>query len=150
MKKGVKFNWNQSGMPEALVGRLGRKNEFAELKTVLNDAGSHVMRSVDAEAMARELLESGSRDVVEMVRDLTTALAHAEKELASANRRYERLTADLERRGISIEEAIPSQHASEASDGKEAAVPPSRNGSQSADPVAEWEEWDRRFQSLLA
>jgi len=146
----MKFNWNQTGMPAALVGRLGQKNELAELKTVLHDAGNHVMRSVDAEAMARELLESGRRDVVDMVRDLTTALAQAERDLEAANRRYEHLTAELERRGLRLEEEVSSQHTLEASDSKAAVEQPSQSVGQPADPVAEWEEWDRRFQSLLA
>jgi len=147
MKNGMRFNWNQTGMPAALVSRLGQKNELAELKTVLHEAGNHVMRAVDAEAMARELLESGSRDVVEMVRDLTTALAHAERELESANRRYERLVEDLARRGIDITEE--SSRKPEVPDDKAVDLP-SRATVPSADPSAEWEEWDRRFQSLLA
>jgi len=146
MKNGMRFNWNQTGMPAALVSRLGQKNELAELKTVLHEAGNHVMRAVDAEAMARELLESGSRDVVEMVRDLTTALAHAENELASVSRRYERLVANLDRRGIDITEET-SLH---CKPDDKAAEQPSRTAAPSADPSAEWEEWDRRFQSLLA
>jgi len=139
----VKFNWNQSGMPATLVSRLGQRNELAEIKTVLHDAGSRVMRAVDAEAMAHELMASGSREIVEMVRDLTTSLAHAEKELESANRRYERLTADLARRGIRISE----DEQPDATDGKLEVAPSCRESKLSAD--AEWESWDQKFRSLL-
>jgi len=137
----VKFNWVQAGMPAALVSRLGQKNEFAEFKSVLNDAGNLVRRTVDAESMARELQESGGREFVEMVRELTTALAQAEIELENANRRYERLTADLARRGISItEDSQPQQEPEDL---------PCSDSESSADGLAEWEEWDRRFRALL-
>ena len=74
-----------------------------------------------------------------MVRELTTALANAERELENANRRYERLTADLERRGISIEESreeVPKE-------------PSPREPPSIMDGMDEWEEWDRKFRSLL-
>ena len=100
----MKFNWDQAGMPTTLVSRLGRR-ELADFKSVLNDANNHVRSTIDAEAMAQELMESGRGDLVEMLRELTTALANAEKERENANRRYERLTADLARRGIGIEES---------------------------------------------
>lgn len=145
----MKFNWNQTGMPTALVSRLGQRNEFSEFKTVLSDAGNRVMRAVDAESMARELVDAGGREIVEVVRELTTALANAERELESANRRYERLTADLVRRGISIEGDDAPRHESEGP----AMVTPedllSPTSAAPADAAAEWSEWDRRFQSLL-
>ena len=134
----MKFNWDQAGMPANLVSRLGRR-ELTDFKSVLNDANNHVRSTIDAEAMAQELMESGRGDLVEMVRELTTALANAEKELENANRRYERLTADLARRGISIEE--PGAEAPEEPQPRE---PPSI-----MDGRDEWEEWDRKFRSLL-
>jgi len=137
-------------MPEALVSRLGQRNELAEFKAVLHDAGDRAMRSVDAESMARELLASGSREVVEMVRDLTTALARAERELESANRRYEQLTADLARRGISLAEAPPTLQETGGTDGGATAKRPDHGAERPEDAAAEWAEWDRRFQSLLA
>ena len=45
------MNWNQTGMPAAMVSRLGRR-EVSEFKSVLNDAQNHVMRPVDVEVMA--------------------------------------------------------------------------------------------------
>ena len=75
-----------------------------------------------------------------MVRELTTSLANAERELENANRRYERLTADLARRGISIEES--GKKAPEES-------PPPREPKSILEGMDEWEEWDRRFRSLL-
>ena len=125
-------------MPANLVSRLGRR-ELTDFKSVLNDANNHVRSTIDAEAMAQELMESGRGDLVEMVRELTTSLANAERELENANRRYERLTADLARRGISIEES-----ADEAP--KES---PRREPQSILEGMDEWEEWDRRFRSLL-
>ena len=125
-------------MPATLVSRLGRR-ELADFKSVLNDANNHVRSTIDAEAMAQELMESGRGDLVEMVRELTTALANAESELENANRRYEQLTADLERRGISVEES--SDEASEK--------PQAREPESILEGMDEWEEWDRRFRSLL-
>ena len=125
-------------MPTTLVSRLGRR-ELSEFKSVLNDANNHVRSTIDAESMAQELMESGRGDLVEMVRELTTALASAEKELENANRRYERLAADLAHRGISIEEL---------SDGT-AEEPPPREPKSILEGMDEWEEWDRRFRSLL-
>ena len=134
----MKFNWDQAGMPATLVSGLGRR-ELAEFKSVLNDANNHVRSTIDAESMAQELVESGRGDLVEMLRELTTALANAERELESANRRYERLTADLARRGVSIEE----------SDGEVPDEPPPREPPSIMDGMDEWEEWDRKFRALL-
>ena len=135
----MKFNWDQAGMPATLVSRLGRRNELAEFKSVLNDANNHVMSTIDAESMAQELMESGRGDLVGMVRELTTALANAERELEGANRRYERLTADLARRGIRVEDK-----------GDEAPEKPApREPPSVLEGLDEWEEWDRRFRSLL-
>ena len=134
----MNFNWDQTGIPANLVSRLGRR-ELTNFKSVLNDANNHVRSTIDAEAMAQELMESGRGDLVEMVRELTTALADAEKELENANRRYERLTADLARRGISVEE--PGVETPEKTPPRE---PPSI-----MDGIDEWEEWDRKFRSLL-
>lgn len=134
----MKFNWNQTGMPATLISRLGQ-HELSEFKSVLNDANNHVRSTIDAEATAQELLESGRRDIVEMVRTLTAALTNAEKELENANRRYERLVADLARRGISIDvldEKTPKTLAPRE--------PPSI-----LDGIDEWEEWNQRFCSLL-
>ena len=125
-------------MPANLVSRLGRR-ELTDFKSVLNDANNHVRSTIDAEAMAQELMESGRGDLVEMVRELTASLANAERELENANRRYERLTSDLARRGISIEES-----------GDEAPKePPRREPKSILEGMDEWEEWDRRFRSLL-
>ena len=126
-------------MPSSLVSRLGQRNEFSEFKAVLTDARNQVMRPVDAEGMARELVESGGRDYVEMVRELTTDLANTRQELESANRRYERLVADLAKRGISVND-LESASPAKVQSSKPA---PADNG------LAEWEEWDRKFQSLL-
>ena len=132
------MNWNQTGMPAAMVSRLGRR-EVSEFKSVLNDAQNHVMRPVDVEAMAEELAKSGGREFVEMVRELTASLANAQTELENANRRYERLTADLAKRGISIGE--PGDQASEEA--------PPREPKSILEGMDEWEEWDRKFRSLL-
>ena len=134
----MNFNWNQAGMPANLVSRLGRR-ELADFKSVLNDANNHVRSTIDAESMAQELMESGRGDLVEMVRELTASLANAERELENANRRYERLTADLARRGISIEE--PGEEAPEK--------PRPREPESILEGIDEWEEWDRKFRSLL-
>ena len=136
----MKFNWNQVGMPATLVNGLGRRNEFAEFKSVLNDAGNHVMCAIDAESMAKELMESGRRDLVEMVRELTTALENAEREREDANRRYERLAADLARRGIGI---------SEEPGGGVPVEPSPREPKSILEELDEWESWDRKFRSLL-
>ena len=125
-------------MPTTLVSRLGRR-ELADFKSVLNDANNHVRSTIDAEAMAQELMASGRGDLVEMLRELTTALANAERELENANRRYERLAADLARRGIGIEESRE-----EAPEKPKPREPPSI-----MDGMDEWEEWDRKFRSLL-
>ena len=142
----MKIDWEQSGMPVPLVTRLGPRNEFAEFKSVLREARDQVMTPVDAEAMARELVQSGGREYVEMVRELTTALANAKRELEAANRRYERLTAELAGRGVSIDEDPPRQPGAARSDGAAAPDLPER---ESASPADEWEAWDRKFQSLL-
>ena len=136
----MKFNWNQAGMPATLVSHLGRR-ELAEFKSVLNDANNHVRSTIDVEAMARELMESGRGDLVEMVRELTTSLANAERDLENANRRYERLAADLARRGISIEG--PDDEAPEK-------TPSPREPPSIMDGIDEWEEWDRKFRALLS
>ena len=133
------MNWNQTGMPAALVSRLGQRREVSEFKAVLNDARNHIRQPVDAESMAQELAESGGREFVEMVRGLTTALANAKRELEAANRRYERLTADLARRGISAEES-----GAEASE-----KPRPREPESILEGIDEWEEWDRKFRALL-
>ena len=78
------------------------------------------------------------RELAELVKGLTTELANTKQELESANRRYELLIADLAKRGISIEEAGQLQKETSHRE------PPSP-----LDGQAEWEEWDRRFQSLL-
>ena len=135
----MKFNWDQAGMPATLVSRLERR-ELSEFKSVLNDANNHVRSTIDAESMAQELMESGRGDLVEMVRELTTALANAERELENANRRHERLSADLARRGIRIDES--GAEAPEDS-------PPRREPESILEGMDEWEEWDRRFKSLL-
>ena len=135
----MNFNWNQAGMPANLVNRLGRR-ELTDFKSVLNDANNHVRSTIDAEAMAQELMESGRGDLVEVVRELTASLANAERELENANRRYERLTSDLARRGISIEESSDEAP-------KE---PPRREPKSILEGMDEWEEWDRRFRSLLS
>ena len=134
----MNFNWDQAGMPANLVNRLGRR-ELTDFKSVLNDANNHVRRTIDAEAMAQELMESGRGDLVEMVRELTMSLAKAEQELENANRRYERLTANLVRRGINVEES-----------GNEAPEKPQpREPKSILEGMDEWEEWDRKFRSLL-
>lgn len=146
----MKFNWNQSGMPVSLVSRMGLRNEFAEFKTVLNEAQNQVMTPVDAEAMARELVESGGREYVEMVRELSEALAQTRQELENANRRYDRLTADLARRGVSFDADFSPQRDEGRTTSDEQADHSSRRTDPAAEEQAEWEEWDRRFQSLLA
>ena len=141
------MNWNQTGMPSALVNRLGQKRELSEFKSVLNDARNHVMHPVDAESMAQELVQTGGREFVEMVKELTTALETAKRELEDANRRYERLVADLERRGVSLVEE--SQPESGDSPEEQSADNPSCDSKSSEDGQAVWEEWDRRFRALL-
>lgn len=138
----MKFNWNQSGMPVALVSRLGARNDFAAYKSVLNDAQNQIMTPVDAEAMARELAQNGGRgrEYVEMVQELSASLADARRELEAANRRYERLATRLAQHGIHVEEEIPV--------GPEAdRVAPASEAS--SDAQTEWEAWNRKFESLL-
>ena len=141
------MNWNQTGMPAALVSRLGQRREVSEFKTVLNDARNHIRQPVDAESMAQELVQSGGREYVEVVKELTAALEGAKKELEDANRRYERLVADLARRGISLEEE--PQPAADDSRGEPPEGTPSAGAKSPEDGLAEWEEWDRRFRALL-
>ena len=137
----MKFNWNQSGMPVSLVSRLGRKSTVAEFKSVLNDAQNQVMVSVDAEAMANDLVESGGREYVEMVRALSADLANARKELEAANLRYERLVANLRQRGISLDaDPPPRQETPEA---------PVQESAPVADERDDWDTWDQRFKALL-
>ena len=135
------MNWNQTGMPAALVSRLGRKREVTEFKSVLNDACNQVLRPIDVEAMTEELVKSGGREFVEMVRELTTSLENARRELEQANRRYGRLTAELAKRGVDIDldGPVPAEGSRKTEAGPEAS-PGGRD---------EWEEWDRRFRSLL-
>lgn len=144
------MNWNQAGMPTALVSHLGQKREIAEFKSALNDAQNHIMRPVDAELMAQELARSGGREFVELVKGLTTALKNAQKELEDANRRYDRLTADLMRRGIRISEVLPTIQKPNPLPEKTAANIPPPGPKSPEDGLAEWEEWNRRFQSLLS
>jgi hypothetical protein len=137
----VKFNWNQSGMPVSLVSRMGRRSAVAEFKSVLNDAQNQVMVSVDAEAMANDLVESGGREYVEMVRALSADLANARKELEAANLRYERLVANLRQRGISLDaDPSPRQETPEA---------PVQESAPVADERDDWDTWDQRFKALL-
>ena len=137
----VKFNWNQSGMPVSLVSRMGRRSAVAEFKSVLNDAQNQVMVSVDAEAMANDLVESGGREYVEMVRALSADLANARKELEVANLRYERLVANLRQRGISLDaDPPPRQETPEA---------PVQESAPVADERDDWDTWDQRFKALL-
>ena len=137
----VKFNWNQSGMPVSLVSRMGRRSAVAEFKSVLNDAQNQVMVSVDAEAMANDLVESGGREYVEMVRALSADLANARKELEAANLRYERLVANLRQRGISLDaDPPPRQETPEA---------PVQESAPVADERDDWDTWDQRFKALL-
>ena len=143
------MNWNQTGMPSSLVCQLGQKRELAEFKSVLGEAQNRIMRPVNVEMMAQELQKSGGREFVEMVKELTTALANARKELEDANQRYERLTSDLKLRGVSIAEDCPSSFAADGSREATSEVAPSGKSKSQADGLAEWEEWDRRFRSLL-
>ena len=137
----VKFNWNQSGMPVSLVSRMGRRSAVAEFKSVLNDAQNQVMVSVDAEAMANDLVESGGREYVEMVRALSADLANTRKELEAANLRYERLVANLRQRGISLDaDPPPRQETPEA---------PVQESAPVADERDDWDTWDQRFKALL-
>ena len=143
------MNWNQTGMPVALVSRLGQKRELSEFKAVLNDARNHILRPVDVEAMAQELVRSGGREFVEMLRELTNALANAEKELEESNRRYERLAANLASRGVSIEDDCQTRQEAGRSPDVPSKEIPAVESKSAADAQAEWEEWDRRFRALL-
>ena len=143
------MNWNQTGMPAALVGRLGQRREIAEFKSVLSDAQNQVLRPVDVELMAEELVKSGGREFVEMVRELTVSLSSVRSELENANRRYERLVGDLRRRGVSIAEDGLAQPAAESPPVVPSGEVPSGGPEPQDDGLAEWEEWDRRFRSLL-
>ena len=144
------MNWNQTGMPAALVGRLGQKREIAEFKAVLNDAQNHILQPVDVESMAQELVEAGGREFVDMVRELTTALAQAKNELEDANRRYERLVAELDRRGVGLaDERQPQPEAKSTPAEEQTKGAASAKSKTPEDGLAEWEEWNRRFQSLL-
>lgn len=120
-------------MPATLVSRLGQRNAFAEFKTVLSDAQNQVMTPVDAEAMARELVDSDGRAYVDMVRELSTELTKAKRELEAANRKYDRLVANLTKRGISIDETDTR----------------TIEGTAQKTADAEWDEWNRKFESLL-
>lgn len=129
----MNIKWNQSGMPATLVSRLGQRNAFAEFKTVLSDAQNQVMTPVDAQAMARELVDSDGRAYVDMVRELSTELTKAKRELEAANRKYDRLVANLTKRGISIDKADTR----------------TIEGAAQKTADAEWDEWNRKFESLL-
>ena len=97
--------------------------------------------SVDAEAMANDLVESGGREYVEMVRALSADLANARKELEAANLRYERLVANLRQRGISLDaDPPPRQETPEA---------PVQESAPVADERDDWDTWDQRFKALL-
>jgi len=136
----MKIDWNQTGMPTSFVGQVRKRSTLSEFKSVLRDAQNQVLSSVDTESMAEALVESDGRNYVEMVRDLSRSLANAEKELEASNRRYERLVADLEKRGIRIDENGLSCDESPG---------PSPVTTANADVVDEWEEWNLKFQSLL-
>ena len=143
------MNWNQTGMPTSLVSQLGQKRELAEFKSVLGDAQNRIMRPVDVELMAQELQKSGGREFVEMVKELTTALENAKRELEDANQRYERLTADLRRRGVDVEADAQSRRAEDRPSEEPAPDRPAGKPDSPEDGLAEWEEWNRRFQALL-
>ena len=136
-------------MPSALVSRIGQRREIAEFKSVLNDAQNQILQAVDVESMAQALVESGGREFVDMVRKLTTALAQAKNELEDANRRYERLAADLRRRGVSFSDVDQSRQQAKDSSDEPPKEQPSAKSKDPEDGLAEWEEWNRRFQSLL-
>ena len=134
-------------MPSALVSQLVRRRESVEIRSVLNDARDHIMQPVDVEAMASKLMESGGGDFVTLVKGLTEDLANAKRELENVNRRCERLTAELAKRGIDIDgEEPPRSEPGYQTSGpaKDKKVPPSPLAGQS-----EWEEWDRRFRALI-
>ena len=122
---------------------------MAEFKSVLNDAQNHVMLSVDVEHMAQDLVQSGGKEYVEMVRALTADLSHAKQELEQADRRYDQLVAALEKRGISLAEVLSSPQPEALAPVKTPEVRPSGEAKSAADGQAEWEEWDRRFRALL-
>lgn len=143
----MNFNWNQSGMPVSLVSGVGQRSEFSAYRSVLKDAQDLVLLSMDADAMARELVQSGGREYVEIVRELSDSLAKTRKELELANRRCERLVAELERRGISFDESTTPVTVTEAP-GRAMATGP-RPCKSEAEGRAEWEEWNRRFEALL-
>ena len=143
------MNWNQTGMPAALVSRLGQKRELAEFKSVLNDARNHILQPVDVEAMAQDLVQSGGREFVELLRELTTALSNAERNLEESNRRYERLVADLASRGVSLEDECMARRETDRSLNEPPKESSSEESKSAADAQAEWEEWDRRFRALL-
>ena len=133
----MNIKWNQSGMPTTLVSRLGRRNEYSEFKSVIREAQDQVMSPVDAEAMARELVDGDGRAYVDMVRELSSELKSARRELEETNRKYERLVASLAARGVSVDEVSSP-----------AAVAP-QPAKKTVDQDAEWEEWNRKFESLL-
>ena len=132
----MNIKWNQSGMPTTLVSRLGQRSEFAEFKSVIRDAQNQVMTPVDVEAMARELVDGDGRAYVDMVRELSSELRNAKLELEASNRKYERLVANLAARGISVDELSSS-------------VSNVQQPETGSDRDAEWEEWNRKFESLL-
>lgn len=125
-------------MPASLVSRMGLRRELTDFKSVLSDARNQVLVPVDVEAMAQSLVEAGGREFVEMVRELTIALANTRQELEAANRHCERLKAELEKRGVLADEPPPQP--------QQPAEPPPEPAATAQD---EWEEWDKRFRSLL-
>lgn len=134
-------------MPVSFVSRIRPRDEFAEFRSVLNEARNLVMNPVDADAMARGLAQGGGREYVEMVRELTTALENTKKELEESNRRYEQLTADLRKRGIRLS-GEPSSRRPAAP--KPEAASPSDSVPKPVDRASsEWDDWNRRFLSLL-
>lgn len=127
-------------MPASLVSRMGLRRELTDFKSVLSDARNQVLVPVDVEAMAQSLVEAGGREFVEMVRELTIALANTRQDLEAANRQCERLKAELEKRGVLADEPPPQHQPAES------AEPPPEPAATAQD---EWEEWDKRFRSLL-
>ena len=134
-------------MPASLVSGLGLKRELAEFRSVLSDAQNQVLQPVDAETMAQELLQTGGRPFVEMVRELTTSLANTRKALEDANLRYERLTADLARRGIPLVDDRPAGKKRPRKSRRSPAPLPTRVSDSAA--TTEWDDWNLKFQSLL-
>ena len=161
------MNWNQIGMPSALVSHMGLKRELAECKSVLNEAQNHVMQPVDVGVMAEKLVESGGREFVTLVRGLTLDLEATKRELENANRRCERMREELTRSGVDVDEnglvknrddsrakkAVKKDIAKETTEVSvvkhEPKDEPKKEPPSILDGQAVWEEWDRRFKALL-